>query len=51
MGAVIGAIIMLLTGSVLSFLNVSTDWQLCLQGFLLILVLSLRAFAGKHGDS
>ncbi|TCL03155.1 ABC transporter permease [Sodalis ligni] len=50
-GAVIGAIIMLLTGSVLSFLNVSTDWQLCLQGCLLILVLSLRAFAGKQGDS
>lgn len=50
-GAVIGAIIMLLTGSVLSFLNVSTDWQLCLQGCLLILVLSLRAFAGKQGDN
>ncbi|XBS69191.1 ABC transporter permease [Acerihabitans sp. KWT182] len=48
-GAVIGAIIMLLTGSVLSFLNVSTDWQLCLQGCLLILVLSLRAFTGKQG--
>ncbi len=48
-GAVVGAIIMLLTGSVLSFLNVSTDWQLCLQGGLLILVLSLRAFTAKRG--
>lgn len=48
-GAVVGAIIMLLTGSVLSFLNVSTDWQLCLQGGLLILVLSLRAFTARRG--
>ncbi len=48
-GAVVGAITMLLTGSVLSFLNVSTDWQLCLQGGLLILVLSLRAFTARRG--
>ncbi|WP_230492500.1 ABC transporter permease [Martelella alba] len=49
-GAVVGAIIMLLTGSVLSFMNVSTDWQLCLQGGLLILVLSLRAFTARRGS-
>ncbi len=41
-GAMIGAAIMLLTGSLLSFLNVSTDWQLSVQGGLLILVLGLR---------
>jgi ribose/xylose/arabinose/galactoside ABC-type transport system permease subunit len=43
-GAVIGAFIMLLTGSLLSFMNVSTDWQLGVQGAILIVVLGLRAF-------
>ena len=42
-GAVIGAFIMLLTGALLSFMNVSTDWQLSVQGTILILVLSTRA--------
>jgi ribose/xylose/arabinose/galactoside ABC-type transport system permease subunit len=42
-GAVIGAFIMLLTGSLLSFMNVSTDWQLSVQGGILILVLATRA--------
>ncbi len=42
-GAVIGAWIMLLTGSLLSFLDISTDWQLSVQGGILILVLGLRA--------
>lgn len=42
-GAVIGAFIMLLTGSLLSFMNVSTDWQLSVQGAILILVLGTRA--------
>jgi ribose/xylose/arabinose/galactoside ABC-type transport system permease subunit len=46
-GAVVGAITMLLTGSILSFLNVSTDWQLSLQGGLLIVVLGLRALLGR----
>ncbi len=41
-GAMIGAAIMLLTGSLLSFLNISTDWQLSVQGGLLIVVLGLR---------
>ena len=45
-GAMIGAAIMLLTGSLLSFLNVSTDWQLSVQGGLLILVLGLRVLTG-----
>ncbi|TCK84332.1 ATP-binding cassette domain-containing protein [Paraburkholderia sp. BL9I2N2] len=42
-GTVVGAWIMLLTGSLLSFLNISTDWQLSVQGGILILVLGLRA--------
>lgn len=42
-GAVIGAFIMLLTGSLLSFMNVSTDWQLSVQGGILIVVLATRA--------
>lgn len=41
-GAVIGAFIMLLTGALLSFMNVSTDWQLSVQGAILILVLGTR---------
>lgn len=43
-GTVIGTLIMLLTGSVLSFVNVSTNWQLSVQGAILIVVLGLRAF-------
>lgn len=42
-GAVIGAWIMLLIGSLLSFLDISTDWQLGVQGGVLIIVLGLRA--------
>jgi ribose/xylose/arabinose/galactoside ABC-type transport system permease subunit len=42
-GAVLGAFIMLLTGSLLSFMNVSTDWQLGVQGAILIVVLGTRA--------
>jgi ribose/xylose/arabinose/galactoside ABC-type transport system permease subunit len=41
-GAIFGAIIMLLSSSLLSFLNISTDWQLSVQGGLLVLVLALR---------
>lgn len=47
-GAVIGSFIMLLTGSLLSFLNVSTDWQLSVQGAILIFVLGSRAFQGRR---
>ena len=42
-GTVVGAWIMLLAGSLLSFLNISTDWQLSVQGGILIIVLGLRA--------
>ena len=46
-GAVVGALIMLLTGSLLSFLNVSTDWQLSVQGLILIAVLASRALVRR----
>lgn len=42
-GTVVGALIMLLTGSLLSSFNVSTNWQLSVQGAILILVLATRA--------
>jgi ribose/xylose/arabinose/galactoside ABC-type transport system permease subunit len=44
-GAVIGAWIMLLTGSLLSFLNVGSAWQLSVQGGILIVVLALRTLS------
>jgi ribose/xylose/arabinose/galactoside ABC-type transport system permease subunit len=47
-GAVIGAFIMLLTGSLLSFMDVSTDWQLSVQGAILILVLGTRALPRRR---
>jgi ribose/xylose/arabinose/galactoside ABC-type transport system permease subunit len=47
-GAVIGAFIMLLTGALLSFMNVSTDWQLSVQGAILILVLSTRVLQRRQ---
>lgn len=46
-GTVIGALIMLRTGALLSFFNVSTDWQLSVQGTILILVLATRAFGRR----
>jgi ribose/xylose/arabinose/galactoside ABC-type transport system permease subunit len=44
-GAVIGAWIMLLTGSLLSFVNVGSAWQLSVQGGILIVVLALRTLS------
>jgi ribose/xylose/arabinose/galactoside ABC-type transport system permease subunit len=41
-GTVIGAMIMLLIGSMLSFADISPDWQLAVQGGVLILVVALR---------
>lgn len=46
-GAVIGAFIMLLTGVLLSFTPISSDWQLSVQGILLLLVLSLRTLSRR----
>ncbi|MEQ8966623.1 MAG: ABC transporter permease [Azospirillaceae bacterium] len=42
-GAVLGALTMTLAASFLSFLRLSPDWQIGVQGAILILVLALRA--------
>ncbi len=47
-GTVIGSMIMLLTGSLLSFLNVSSAWQLSVQGVVLIAVLATRALVRRR---
>jgi ribose transport system permease protein len=41
-GAVLGAITLTLAASFLAFLNISADWQVGMQGAILIVVLSLR---------
>jgi ribose transport system permease protein len=41
-GAVIGALTLTLAGSFLSFLRISSDWQIGAQGAILIIVLALR---------
>lgn len=46
-GTVVGTVIILLTGSMLSFINISASWQLSFQGLILILVLGLRAFGAR----
>lgn len=46
-GAVLGAITLTLAGSFLSFVNVSTDWQIGAQGIILIIVLAGRAITAK----
>lgn len=43
-GTVAGAVILALTAALLSFMNISTDWQLSVQGSLLLVVLGLRTF-------
>lgn len=43
MGAVLGALVMTLAASFLTFLRVNPDWQIGVQGGILILVLALRA--------
>jgi ribose transport system permease protein len=42
MGAVLGAITMMLAGSFLSFVNISPDWQIGAQGIILVIVLAGR---------
>ncbi|ACC74245.1 ABC transporter permease [Paraburkholderia phymatum] len=41
-GAVLGAITLTLAASFLAFLNISADWQVGMQGAILVVVLSLR---------
>ncbi len=47
-GTVVGALILALTAALLSFMNISTDWQLSVQGTLLLIVLGVRAFIGAE---
>lgn len=49
-GAVIGAITLLLTGSFLSFLRLNPDWQIGAQGAILIIVLALRVLINKSDN-
>lgn len=46
-GAVLGALTLVLAGSLLSFLRISPDWQIGAQGAILILVLALRALVNR----
>ena len=50
-GAVLGAITLALTGSFLSFLRLSPDWQIGAQGAILILVLALRVLVDRRPRS
>ncbi|MGH3321001.1 MAG: ABC transporter permease [Streptosporangiaceae bacterium] len=43
-GAVVGAITLSLVGTLLAFLNVSSDYQIGVQGVILLAVLAARAF-------
>jgi len=47
-GAVIGAMTLTLTGSFLTFLKISPDWQIGAQGGILIVVLALRALINRR---
>ena len=47
-GAVLGAITLTLAGSFLSFVSVSTDWQIGAQGIILIIVLAGRAITAQE---
>jgi ribose transport system permease protein len=48
-GAVIGAMTMTLAASFLTFLDIAPDWQIGMQGLILILVLGLRAALDRLG--
>jgi ribose transport system permease protein len=48
-GAVLGAITLTLASSFLSFLQIAPEWQIGLQGLILILVLSLRLVFRNRG--
>lgn len=50
-GAVLGAITLTLAASFLAFLNISPDWQVGMQGAILIVVLSLRVLLQRSGDA
>jgi ribose transport system permease protein len=46
-GAVIGAMVLALAASLLSFLKVPPDWQIGAQGAILIIVLALRSLLNR----
>jgi ribose transport system permease protein len=46
-GAVVGALTLTLAGSFLSFLRISSDWQIGAQGAILIVVLGLRLLLSR----
>jgi ribose transport system permease protein len=48
-GAVLGAITLTLAASFLAFMNISPDWQVGVQGGILIIVLSLRVLLQQRG--
>ena len=48
-GAVIGALTLTLAGSFLSFLRLSSDWQIGAQGAILIVVLAIRLVLNRAG--
>jgi ribose transport system permease protein len=48
-GAVLGALVMTLAASFLSFLRLNPDWQIGVQGAILILIMALRAGLDRLG--
>lgn len=46
-GSVLGALTLVLAGSLLSFIRISPDWQIGAQGAILILVLALRTAVNR----
>lgn len=48
-GAVLGALTLVLAGSLLSFIHIAPDWQIGAQGAILIIVLALRTLANRIG--
>ncbi|MFL9870601.1 ABC transporter permease [Paraburkholderia megapolitana] len=49
-GAVLGAITLTIAASFLAFLDIAPDWQVGMQGAILIVVLSLRVVLQRRGD-
>lgn len=47
-GAVTGALVLTLAGSLLTFMRISPDWQIGAQGAILIIVLALRALTSRR---
>jgi len=50
-GTVFGALIMQLSGSLLSFASVPPAWQYSIQGAILLVILALRVLSGRRGPA